>query len=138
MTDWKTDDWENDDWETSAIPDLMISIESKEREAKVLKERKMMEEADAVLTEDLFSNEERVDNKERKEKVYKFKSPIKKDKPKELLEQRKQQLKEKQKLESQNLRDQIAKKMRSKEVYGEAEADVDMLEDTYGKIENKY
>ena len=59
---------------------------------------------------------------------------IKKDKPKELLEQRKQQLKEKQKLESQNLRDQIAKKMRSKEVYGEAEADVD----TYGKIENKY
>ena len=132
-------DWENDDWETSAIPDLMISIESKEREAKVLKERKMMEEADAVLTEDLFSNEdnkERVDNKERKEKVYKFKSPIKKDKPKELLEQRKQQLKEKQKLESQNLRDQIAKKMRSKEVYGEAEAEADV--DTYGKIENKY
>ena len=32
--------------------------------------------------------------------------------------------------------DQIAKKMRSKEVYGEA--DVDMLEDTYGTIEDKY
>ena len=141
MTDWKTDDWERTDWERT---DLMISIEAKEREAKVLKERKMVEEADAALTEELFSNEEKEEKeekeerKERKEKVYNFKPIIiiKKKKPKELLEQRKQQLKEKQKFDTQNLRDQMEKKMRSNEVYGEAEAD--MYEDTYGKIEDTF
>jgi len=134
MTDWKPGDLKICDWEAKAIKNLMIYIETKERETKVLKERKMMEEADAALTEDLFSNAEKEEKKEKNEKEEKKEKKEKEKKPKELLEQKKQQLKENQKLQSQKIRDQNAQKMRSKELYGEA--DVDEYEELYGNIED--
>jgi hypothetical protein len=84
-TDWE-DDWSYD-YETIEIPDLI-----RERQIKLLEERKLMEDAELVLTKDLFS--------EKPQKIVvdepiKF---IKKDKTKELkmlLDNKKRELKEK-------------------------------------------
>ena len=79
-TDWE-DDWSYD-YETIEIPDLI-----KERQIKVLKERKLMEDAELVLTKDLFSEKTRTIVDE----------PVK-DKTKELkmmLDNKKRALKEK-------------------------------------------
>jgi len=55
-------DWE-DNWENTEIPDLIVNlketIKNRERELKLLEERKRMEEADLVLTEELFEEEKR-------------------------------------------------------------------------------
>jgi hypothetical protein len=83
-TDWE-DDWSYD-YETIEIPDLI-----KERQIKVLEERKLMEDAELVLTKDLFSEKTQTIVDE----PVKF---IKKDKTKELkmlLDNKKRELKEK-------------------------------------------
>jgi hypothetical protein len=83
-TDWE-DDWSYD-YETIEIPDLI-----KEKQIKVLEERKLMEDAELVLTKDLFSEKTQTIVDE----PVKF---IKKDKTKELkmlLDNKKRELKEK-------------------------------------------
>jgi predicted nucleic acid-binding protein len=63
MTTNCVDDWE-DDWENTDIPDLIVTsleetIKNRERELKILEERKRMEEADLALSEELFDEEKR-------------------------------------------------------------------------------
>ena len=48
---------QEDDWENIEIPDLYILIKNKEKEQRLLEERKLVEDADAELTEDLFSRQ---------------------------------------------------------------------------------
>jgi hypothetical protein len=83
-TDWE-DDWSYD-YENIEIPDLI-----KEKQIKLLEERKLMEDAELVLTKDLFSEKP----KKIVDEPIKF---IKKDKTKELkmmLDNKKRELKEK-------------------------------------------
>jgi hypothetical protein len=128
------EDWEEESWENVVIPDLLVSIENKEREKRLLDERKLVEDADAELTEDLFAN----GPKEIKvQKPHNILKPIaKKEKPVELIEKRQKELREKQIEEAKKKKEQKARKMRLKETYGEAEDDV--YDDMYGDIEDKY
>jgi len=45
---------EDDDWENISITDL---LDNKERERNLLEQRKLMEEADIKLSEELFSDD---------------------------------------------------------------------------------
>jgi len=128
--DWE-DDWENTIIPDLMIPDLMVSIESREHERKMLEERKKMEEADAALTEAMFSSEK----KEQTNSEYYFKPIIKREKPKDF-EKRKIELMEKQRQLAQKKREEKAQNIRLIEIYGEAE--IDKYDEIYGNIANKY
>ena len=86
------EDLEEDDWENMVIPDLLISIENRERERRLIEQRKLIEDADTELAESLFSN----DPKEIKVQptLCNIKPiPIaKREKPKDLLEKRQKEL----------------------------------------------
>ncbi len=118
-------DWEDcwtDDWENVIIPDLLVSVQNKERELKLLEERKLMEDADLALSEELF-------NDEKDKKVF---VPVKKEKPKDLQilqEQKRKNLQEKQQSQKQ-------KEKKHKELFGEAE--FDEYEEMYGHLEDHY
>ena len=88
------EDWEEEDWENIEIPDLLISNENKERERRLIEQRKLVEDADAELSESLFSNEP----KEIKEKkfLYNIKLIEKKEKPNDLLQKRQKELRYRQ------------------------------------------
>lgn len=138
------DDWE-DDWENTEIPDLIVNlqdtIKNRERELKLLEERKRMEEADLALSEELFDEEKR--NKRTNDNLA-LAEPIKfvkakKDKPRQLqIEQdkRRQELQEKQKQQSQKQKEKKKQDKRLKDIYGEAE--LDEYDEMYGDIEDKY
>ena len=123
---------QEDDWENIEIPDLYILIKNKEKEQRLLEERKLVEDADAELTEDLFSGQNI--NKQKNINL----TPIPttqiqvKKKPTEFLEKRQQELKKKQMEESQKKREKNTNNMRLKEIYGEAEDDI------YDDIADKY
>ena len=127
-------DWE-DDWENTDIPDLLVSIQNKERELKLLVERKLMEDADLDLTEELFRGEQS------QKKVESF-APIKldkKEKPKSLQmlqEQKRKELQEKQKQESQKQKERKQLQKKHKELVGEAE--FDEYDERYGHLEDQY
>lgn len=138
------DDWE-DDWENTEIPDLIVNlqetIKNKEREARLLEERKKMEDADLILSEELFDEEKRNkrtnDNLALAEQIKFVKA--KKDKPKQLQieqEKRRQELQEKQKQQSQKQKEKKKQDKRLKDIYGEAE--LDEYDEMYGDIEDKY
>jgi len=130
------EDWEEETWENIEIPDLLISMENRERERRLIEQRKLVEDADAELAESLFSN----DPKEIKvQPILCNIKPIpisKREKPKDLLEKRQKELREKQIEEAKKAREQKAHKMRLKETYGEAEED--LYDDMYGDIADKY
>lgn len=114
---------ELDDWETMVIPDLLV------REKQILEERKKMEEADAKLTEDLFSDnpkynilQECVVKKEKPEST-----KLKCDKL--LLENNQRQL-------SQKIIQNKEEKRRKQEIYGESE--LDEYDELYGYIEDTF
>lgn len=144
MTTNCVDDWE-DDWENTEIPDLIVNlqdtIKNKERELKLLEERKRMEEADLALSEELFDEEKR--NKRTNDNLA-LAEPIKfvkakKEKPKQLQieqEKRRQELQEKQKQQSQKQKEKKKQDKRLKDIYGEAE--LDEYDEMYGDIEDKY
>jgi|Laugresu1bdmlbsd_1035121.scaffolds.fasta_scaffold19628_1 hypothetical protein len=126
--------WE-DDWENTDLSELCIevSIKNKERELKMLEERKLMEESEIALAKDLFND----DN----ECIELF-IPVKPDKitiindkkdkykkTKELQEQKRKELKEIQKIKKEQLK-------RHKEIFGEAE--LDEYGEKYGYIEDNY
>lgn len=127
-------DWE-DDWENTEIPDLLVSIQNKERELKLLEERKLMEDADLALAEELFHGEQA------QKKVESF-VPVKldkKEKPKSLQmlqEQKRKELQEKQKQQSQKQKEKKQQQKKHKELFGEAE--FDEYEEMYGHIEDQY
>jgi len=137
------DNWD-DDWENIEIPDLIVNlqdtIKNRERELKLLEERKMMEDAELVLAEDLFNKNQ--DKKQCKKIVIDDLEPvkfIKKDKPKEikiLQEKKRQELQEKQKEQSQKRKAKKMEVQRLKDIYGEA--DLDEYDERYGNIEDKY
>lgn len=138
------DDWE-DDWENTEIPDLIVNlqetIKNKEREARLLEERKKMEDADLILSEELFDEEKR--NKRTNDNLA-LAEPIKfvkatKEKPKELKilqEKKRQEQQEKQKQQSQKQKEKKLQQKRLKDIYGEAE--LDEYDEMYGDIEDKY
>ena len=148
-----TDNWDSDDWENCEIPDLLVSINNKESELKLLEERKLVEEADLALAEDLFSQ-----NKMKNEstdlallKSIKNVKPIFKknenQKDEELLKcqqvikkqqtiKRHQELSEIQKNMSCKKREQKMNEKRHKELYGEAEADE--IDEKYGYLGDEY
>ena len=110
-------DWE-DDWENIEIPDLGQLIKNKERELKLLEERKAMEEADLVLTEELFGKQ----NMEQKSvpKVEQKSIPKVEQKTVSKKEQKRQ-------------------KKRQEELFGKATlVDLDEYEEQYGHLEEQY
>jgi len=117
-------------WENIDMSKLLISVENKEREKRLLEQRKLVEEADAELTEKLFSKEKKKLVTAQQHNT--FKPIIKKEKPTELLEKRQKELKDKQMEESKKRKEDKEYKMRLQEIYGEAE------EDIYDNIEDKY
>jgi hypothetical protein len=141
--DWE-DDWE-DDWENTEIPDLIVNlqetIKNRERQLKLLEEQKMMEEAELVLSEELFDEEKR--NKRTNANLA-LAEPIKfvktkKEKPKQLQieqEKRRQELQEKQKQQSQKQKEKKKQDKRLKDIYGDAE--LDEYDEMYGDIEDRY
>lgn len=130
MNDWE-EDYELEDWENTIIPDTMVSVENKDREQKLLEDRKKMEEADATLIKEMFT--EKINNNLKTE--YFFKPIIKREKSKDF-ERRKIELMEKQKQLSQKKREEKVQKMRLIEIYGESE--IDNYDEMYGNIADKY
>jgi hypothetical protein len=135
-------DWE-DDWENNNIPDLLVSIQNKERELKLIEERKLMEDADLALAEELFNDEQEKKNESKKQELFVPVKPVNekpvKEKPKGLQilqEQKRQELREKQKQQSQKQKEKKQKEKKHKELFGEAE--IDEYEEMYGYIEDQY
>ena len=121
---------EDDDWENAIIPDLIS-----ERERKLIEERKKVEEADAELSKELFSDLKKIkynvnDNIYNKPVILE-----KKDKPK-CLENRREKLIENQKQKSELIKKMKIEKNRMYEVYGDTE--LDEYEELYGSIQDKY
>jgi hypothetical protein len=133
-----SDTWEYDDWETTELPDLEISIKNKERELKLLEERKLVEDADLVLAEELFSEKQQHVDLALLEPVKICKQPVTKQEKQKKQEaiKRQKEITEIQKAQSQKKREQKQKEKRHKELYGEAEADE--YEEKYGYIEDQY
>lgn len=127
----------DDDWENAEIPDLLISIKNKEREIKLLEERKLMEEAELVLAEELFSDK-KINESLNSVELIKFNECLK-PRSKELKilqEKRRQQLEEKQKQQSIKQKAKKQQQKRQYELYGEA--NIDEYDEMYGYIEEKY
>ncbi len=133
-----SESWDDDDWETTEIPDLQVSIKNKERELKLLEERKLVEEADRALTEELFSGKQKHIDLDLLEPVKICKQPVTKKEKQKNQEaiKRQKEISEIQKAQSQKKREQKQKEKRHKELYGEAEADE--YEEKYGYIEDQY
>ena len=118
-------DWE-DDWENIEIPDLGQLIKNKERELKLLEERKAMEEADLVLTEELFGKQ----NMEQKSvpKVEQKSIPKVEQKSIPKVEQK-----------TVSKKEQKRQKKRQEELFGKATlVDLDEYEEQYGHLEEQY
>lgn len=135
MTNNCDESWE-DDWENIEVPDLQVSFENKQRELKLLEERRLMEEADLALAEELFVEQTKKCNDD-----LALLEPIKffKEKPKQLQieqEKRRQELRERQKQQAHQEREKKKEQKKYKELYGEAE--LDEYDEMYGDLEDKY
>lgn len=135
------DNWD-DDWENNDTPEFFINlqetIKNRERELKLLEERRLVEESDQSLADDLFNNTD-------KEKISINQSipvvpiRIKKEKPKDIKliqEKKKHELEQKQRQQSQNLKEKKQLANRIKDTFGES--DMDKYYEKYGYIEDKY
>jgi Zn-dependent metalloprotease len=139
--DWSDNDNDNDndndDWETVDIPNLIIN----EKEKNILEERKLVEEADAVLAKELCleMTEIKVIEPSNKLEPSKKQEPSKKKESTiDLLERenrRKKQV-ERQRREAEKIRKKKEEKLRQKELYGEE--DVDEYDEKYGGIADRY
>lgn len=135
-----------DDWENTEIPDLLVTLKNKERELKLLEERKLIEEDGNALIEELFdedkNNKRKANNlslieqkkciksvKEKdNKKVSNISHEMKQKKSKILQEERQQQIK--------FLKEQKQQIKRLNEIYGEAEPDEHY--EKYKSIIDKY
>ena len=144
--DWSKNDSDsdNDDWETVDIPNLIVN----EKEKKILDERKIVEEADAILAKELFlekpdinietTNKLETNKLETNKLETTNKLEEKKINKADMLERenrRKKQV-EKQRREAEKIRKKKEEKLRQKELYGEA--DVDEYDEKYGGIADRY
>jgi hypothetical protein len=129
------DDWE-DDWETSEVPDLR----NIEEENKKLLERKLVEDADKELTNDLFNDSEKLLDKinltSNKIKTTNDKNKLMNDKSKSL-----KKMNETKKFETERQKEikklKKSEKIRETELFGESTT-VDEYEEKYGYIEDEY
>jgi hypothetical protein len=122
-------DFMDDDWETAAIPVFNIS----EKETMQIKERKLVEDADVALSNELFLGEEiKVENDTQLTNVTQMATDtsITKVKPPSI----RSELIKKQKQESQIRQQKKEQQKRCKEIYGEAT--VDKYDELYGDIAN--
>lgn len=113
---------EEDNWENAIIPDL--------REKKLIEERKKVEEADNILTEELFFGKKLEYKGDDNKLVY-----LEKEKPK-CIENRREKLIENQKQKSEFIKKKKMEQQRFKDIYGEAE--LDEYYELYGSIQDKY
>jgi len=113
---------EEDNWENAIIPDF--------REKKLIEERKKVEEADNILTEELFFGKKLEYKGDDNKLVY-----LEKEKPK-CIENRREKLIENQKQKSEFIKKKKMEQQRFKDIYGEAE--LDEYYELYGSIQDKY
>lgn len=113
---------EEDNWENAIIPDF--------REKKLIEERKKVEEADNILTEELFFGKKLEYKGDDNKLVY-----LEKEKPK-CIENRREKLIENQKQKSEFIKKKKMEQQRFKDIYGEAE--LDKYYELYGSIQDKY
>jgi cbb3-type cytochrome oxidase cytochrome c subunit len=135
MEDNWEDNWEND-WENEKIPDLLTSLKNKERELKLLEERKLVEDSDMALSEELFNGEKETNNEYKKVESITTVKLIKKEKSKDLQEKKRNELQEKQKQQAQKEKQRKQQEKKLRELYGEAE--LDEYDEKYGYIEEQY
>lgn len=138
MTSNCVENW--DDWENIDTPDLIINLEetikNRERELKLLEERKKMEESDLALAEDLFNkNEDTILSIKDLEPV-KFIKNDRSNEIKKLQEQKKYEMQEKQKRQSQKQKEMKKQHQRLKDIYGNS--DIDEYDEMYCDIEDKF
>ena len=127
-----SDNWD-DNWEISdLIVKLHETIKSKEGELRLLEDRKMMEDSEFELVENLFDKKSKVLVKE-----LVLLEPVKlnkKEKSKVLQDKERQEQKKRQ--EHKERREQSQKEKKHMELFGEAE--IDEYDTLYGYIEEKY
>ena len=121
------DDWEDWDNEDFSIPNLTIKSE---KELKKLQERRLVEESDEKIARQLFGYEDEDYQDECKEKNHTLNfinqnndTIIKPIRNKKTTVSNQKENEEKIKERAKKIREQKAKKMAEKELYGEAEAD---------------
>lgn len=123
---------DDDDWETAIIPDLL------EREKQLLEERRKMEEADAELAEELFSdnNYKSIITNATFKPITPSKDKIKDKNKTRYSEEKKQYLLQIQKQKSELSKRKKEEQQRIKAIYGSAE--LDDYTEMYGHLEDKY
>jgi hypothetical protein len=133
------EDWENEDY---SIPILNVP---NEEQLKQLIERKLVEESDKVLTNNLFSNfsngeEDLVYQELKKNNMFftNLKNNEKNTKKKKNTVNNQKLNEEKQKILSKNIKQQKAIKQREKELFGEVENDEYNEYNEYIKYEDKF
>lgn len=117
-----------DDLETTEIQYLLVSVKNKEKELKLIEERKMIEDADIALVEDLFNKKisikdigpVKVESKELKESK-EYKNIIGKE-----IQKKTKTKSDRKKKQDKNLQD----------IYDETE--LDEYDELYRDIEDKY
>ena len=127
------DNWE--DWENEDFVVLVASALNVEQ-LKRIEERKLVEESDNLLTKSLFNNEEDLTqielNNSKQNSVIKSLQINESKRSKKV--SNKQTNEEKQKEFSQKIKEDKLKRVREKELYGEAEEG----KDEYSKYEDKF
>lgn len=132
----ETEEWEDWEAEDFAVPVLNVH---NEEQLKRLEERKLVEEADNKLTNDLFSNKEDCLLHEYEEDSNKNTSkPVQasraeKKTPNKKFESKKLENEQKQKEISRKNKEEKIRKAKAAELYGEAEDD-----DEYSKYEDMF
>ena len=135
MDDWEKDDWENDDW----VPPDFSNENTNTNEASIKKkeEQRLVEEADAELTEDLFFSDKKAINKIIIEQPTSSPAvPIKKKQKDNKSIIRNKEIMIEQKKASEMNKNKKAEKKRQMEIFGQAE--LDEYADQYLYIEDKY
>jgi hypothetical protein len=135
-----SDSWE--DWENEDLDNPVLNVPTQEQ-LKRLEEQKLIEKSDNSLARDLFNNGEEEDlaleelkileqlekNKNIPQKVQ---MPAKKNKPTKNTDKQKE-IQQKQRTESKKLKEDKVKKLKEREIFGEAEPD-----DEYEKYEDMF
>ena len=108
---------------------------------KLLEERRLIEEAELTLIEELYNNDANDTNDANKLKKVELFMPVscKKERSKDIKisqERKRKELQEKQKQQSQKQSEKKQQQQKYRELYGEAK--LDEYDEIYGYIEDKY
>jgi len=130
-----TDSWE--DWEDQDYNIPVLNIPNEEQ-LKRLEERKLVEESDNALTKDLFEEDlvyqdlKKIENKN----IIKPLPSTEKKAPKKNVVNKQIINEQKQKAISKQIKEEKAKKLKGREIFGEADEDDEY--DEYIEYEDKY